>query len=58
MIRAVSRSPLWLILLLAFAARFAVGVANDGVLYPDEIMQYLEQAHRLAFGAGMTPWRR
>ena len=56
MIRAVSRSPLWLILLLAFAARFAVGVANDGVLYPDELMQYLEQAHRLAFGAGMTPW--
>jgi len=46
----------WQVLLLAFGARLAVGVANDGVLYPDETMQYLEQAHRLVFGAGMVPW--
>jgi hypothetical protein len=44
------------VLALAFVARFAVGLANDGVLYPDETMQYLEQAHRLVFGAGMVPW--
>ena len=24
--------------------------------YPDEIMQYLEQARRLATGAGIVPW--
>jgi GPI mannosyltransferase 3 len=46
----------WHVLLLAFGARLAVGLANDGVLYPDETMQYLEQAHRLVFGAGMVPW--
>jgi GPI mannosyltransferase 3 len=44
------------VLVLAFAARFAVGLATDGVLQPDEAMQYLEQAHRLVFGAGMVPW--
>ena len=47
---------MWQVLLLAFAARVAVGLANDGVLHPDEVMQYLEQAHRLVFGAGMVPW--
>ena len=50
------RLRVWQVLLLAFAARVAVGLANDGVLHPDEIMQYLEQAHRLVFGAGMVPW--
>jgi hypothetical protein len=46
----------WQVLALGFLARLAVGIANDGVLYPDEIMQYLEQAHRLVFGVGMVPW--
>ena len=50
------RLRVWQVLLLAFAARVAVGLANDGVLHPDEVMQYLEQAHRLVFGAGMVPW--
>ena len=44
------------ILALAFATRLAVGVATDSILYPDEVFQYLEQAHRLVFGAGMIPW--
>ena len=52
----LQRVRVWHVLLFAFAARLAVGLANDGVLYPDEIMQYLEQAHRLVFGAGMVPW--
>ncbi len=52
----LQRVRVWHVLLLAFAARLAVGLANDGVLYPDEVMQYLEQAHRLVFGAGMVPW--
>jgi GPI mannosyltransferase 3 len=53
---APSRLRVWHVLALAFAARFAVGLANDSVLYPDETMQYLEQAHRLVFGPGMVPW--
>ena len=51
-----ARLRVWHVLVPAFALRFALGLANDGVLYPDEIMQYLEQAHRLVFGAGMVPW--
>ena len=48
----------WLpaVLALAFAVRAAVALAGDFVLHPDEIMQYLEPAHRLAFGNGIIYW--
>ena len=48
----------WLpaVLALAFAARAAVALGGDFVLHPDEIMQYLEPAHRLAFGNGVIYW--
>ena len=45
-----------LVLALAFAARAAVALSGDFVLHPDEIMQYLEPAHRLAFGNGVIYW--
>ena len=45
-----------LVLALAFAVRAAVALAGDFVLHPDEIMQYLEPAHRLAFGSGVVYW--
>jgi len=45
-----------LVLALAFAARAAVALSGDFVLHPDEIMQYLEPAHRLVFGNGVTFW--
>ena len=55
-----SDEPPWkllpLVLALAFAARAAVALAGDFVLHPDEIMQYLEPAHRLAFGNGVVYW--
>ena len=44
------------ILLLAFAARAAIALSGDFVLHPDEIMQYLEPAHRLVFGNGVAYW--
>ena len=44
------------VLALAFAVRAVVALAGDFVLHPDEIMQYLEPAHRLAFGSGITYW--
>ena len=43
-------------LALAFAARAAVALSGDFVTHPDEIMQYLEQGHRLAFGNGVVYW--
>ena len=52
--------PAWrllpLVLVLAFAVRAAVALAGDFVLHADEIMQYLEPAHRLAFGNGVIYW--
>ena len=43
-------------LALAFVIRAAVALSGDFVLHPDEIMQYLEPAHRLAFGNGVMYW--
>ena len=44
------------VLALAFAVRAAIALSGDFVLHPDEIMQYLEPAHRLVFGNGVTYW--
>ena len=48
----------WLfpIVALAFAVRAAIALSGDFVLHPDEIMQYLEPAHRLVFGNGAFFW--
>ena len=58
--RRAGEEPPWnylpLVLALAFAVRAAVALAGDFVLHPDEIMQYLEPAHRLAFGNGVIYW--
>ena len=49
---------LWSVLALAFAARACVALSGDFALHPDEIMQYLEQAHRLVFGNGVVHWEQ
>ena len=55
-----SDAPLWRyfwpVLALAFAVRAAVALGGDFIVHPDEIMQYLEPAHRLAFGNGIVYW--
>jgi phosphatidylinositol glycan class B len=45
-------------LLLAAAAvpRFWAAWIDQGLFWPDEIFQSLEQAHRLVFGYGVIPW--
>ncbi len=54
------KEPTWkylpLVLALGFVARAAVALSGDFVLHPDEIMQYLEPAHRLVFGNGISYW--
>lgn len=45
----------WL-LLAAFLVRAAFAFSTDGVAHPDELFQYYEQGHRLAYGAGLVPW--
>jgi GPI mannosyltransferase 3 len=44
------------ILVLAFVLRAALALCTDSILQPDEVYQYLEQAHRLVFGWGFVPW--
>jgi glycosyl transferase family 22 (putative mannosyltransferase) len=52
--------PMWnhfpLLIATAFAARVVVALYSEVAYHPDETMQYLEQAHRLAFGYGLIPW--
>ena len=46
----------WPVLGVAFALRAGVALSGDFMLHPDEIMQYLEPAHRLVFGNGVVYW--
>jgi phosphatidylinositol glycan class B len=39
-----------------FAPRAYLAVADDGMVWSDEIFQVLEQGHRAAFGYGLVPW--
>jgi phosphatidylinositol glycan class B len=41
---------------LAFLLRLPVALGYPNIVWPDEIFQTLEQAHRLAFGYGIVPW--
>ena len=40
----------------AFVLRALVALLGDFVIHPDEIMQYLEPAHKQVFGSGVTYW--
>jgi GPI mannosyltransferase 3 len=41
---------------LAIVIRLVAVFASDFINHPDELFQYLEQAHRLEFGYGIIPW--
>ena len=47
---------LWTLLAVGFALRLLAALSSDWTYRADEIMQYLEQAHRFVFGAGFMPW--
>ena len=59
---AWSGEPVWrlfpFVLALAFAVRVAVALFGDFLLHPDEVIQYLEPAHRAAFGNGIGYWEQ
>ena len=48
--------PYVAILVLAAPIRLWAAVSDQGMFWPDEIYQSLEQAHRFAFGNGLIPW--
>jgi phosphatidylinositol glycan class B len=55
-----ARRPLWPSLRVvagaALALRLVVAWRSQHIGYPDELFQYLEQAHRLVYGYGFVPW--
>ena len=44
------------LLLVAFLLRLYGYLNYPSIHHPDELFQYLEQAHRLTFGYGIIPW--
>ncbi len=44
------------ILLAALLPRVWAAFADQGLFWPDEFYQSIEQAHRFAFGYGLVPW--
>ena len=46
----------WPIMAAAFFLRVGVAVSSDWIYRSDELVQHLEQAHRLVFGYGIVPW--
>ncbi len=44
------------ILIIAFSLRLYGFLSYPNIHHPDELFQYLEQAHRLVFGYGIVPW--
>lgn len=49
-------SQLWFFLAVGLALRLVVSLFYPLIHHPDEVFQYLEQAHRLVTGDGFLPW--
>jgi hypothetical protein len=49
-------TPALALLILAACIRVWTAIWDQGIVWPDELFQTLEQAHRFAFGRGIVPW--
>lgn len=55
--RVRRHAPLIVLLIVAAIVRVtATALTSNSFLYPDELFQYLEQAHRHVFGYGVVTW--
>ncbi len=50
------RRALAITLAVAFVVRMLIAYLMPNLVWPDEIFQTLEQAHRAVFGTGIVPW--
>ena len=59
-VREHAHSHAWpglhIVAIVAVLLRLAVAWWSVRITYPDELFQYLEQAHRLVYGYGIVPW--
>src|SRR5438093_3518130 len=44
------------LLVIGLLVRICAALIYDQIHHPDELFQYLEQAHRIVFGYGYIPW--
>lgn len=51
-----ARRVAWAGLLLGVALRLAAGLGASGIYYDDEVLQFLEPAHRMSSGRGVVTW--
>jgi phosphatidylinositol glycan class B len=55
-----AHGPVWrrlhVVAAAALGLRLAVAWWSQRIYFPDELFQYLEQAHRLVYGYGFVPW--
>ncbi len=47
---------LWIVGAIGLVLRIVFALVSDNIHHPDEVFNYLEQAHRLVFGYGIIPW--
>ena len=52
----LAKHPLFFCLVLALLTRLPVALFDNNFVAPDEIVQYIGQAHRLVYGSGPVPW--
>ncbi|WOV91554.1 MAG: hypothetical protein R1F54_02565 [Candidatus Zeuxoniibacter abyssi] len=46
----------WPLVFAGLSLRLLAAITGDWTMKPDELFQYLEQAHRIVFGYGQIPW--
>lgn len=54
--RHVPSIAFWGLLFVAAALRVWLATKGHGIRHPDEVIQTIEQSHRLVFGYGIVPW--
>ncbi len=52
----ISDKTFFLLIGYGLFLRIFLALSGDFLLAPDEVMQYLEQGHRIAYGYGLIPW--
>lgn len=54
--RFVPSIAFWGLLLVAAVLRVWLATKGHGIRHPDEVIQTIEQSHRIVFGYGIVPW--
>jgi phosphatidylinositol glycan class B len=47
---------IYVLAVVGLSFRIVFALTSDRIHHPDEVFQYLEQAHRIIFGYGYVPW--